>query len=36
MPTLTSTPNMIVAGVALAPAFLAIFTEQLHGIAEPL
>jgi len=32
MPTLTLTPNMIVAGAVLALTFCAIFTEQLHGI----
>ena len=32
MPTLAFTPNMLVAGVVLALTFLAIFTEQLHGV----
>src|SRR5687767_5549244 len=34
MPTLTFTPNMVVAGVVLALTFIAIFTEQLHGVGR--
>jgi Na+/H+ antiporter NhaD/arsenite permease-like protein len=34
MPALNFTPNMIVAGLVLALTFLAIFTEQLHGVGR--
>jgi Na+/H+ antiporter NhaD/arsenite permease-like protein len=34
MPTLTFTSNMVVAGVVLALTFIAIFTEQLHGVGR--
>jgi Na+/H+ antiporter NhaD/arsenite permease-like protein len=34
MPTLAFTENMTVAGAVLALTFIAIFTEQLHGVAR--